>query len=178
MRRRRDAQPIAFGAIHGRYSRSPAAVETILTELEAAPEEAPFGRAMDDVDRLFAGDGPSAILQALDVDGGEWALAQAATLRRMSPQALAITHRQLALGAKAGSFAEEMAREYDLAGNVVLRPAIREGVRALLVDKENSPRWSPATLDEVTPAMVDALFAPRPGDSWTPLDAEPGAQGS
>lgn len=158
--------------LKARVAADPAAVETILTELEASPGEAPLGRAMDDVDRLFAGEGPAAILAALDADGGEWARAQAAVLRRMSPQALAVTHRQLTLGAAAATFAEEMAREYDLAGNVVLRPDMGEGVRALLVDKDNAPRWSPATLDEVTPAMLDALFAPRPGDRWTPLDAE------
>ena len=148
----------------------PAAVETILTEFEAAAGEPPLARAMDDIDRLFAGDGAAAILAALDADGGDWARAQAERLRRMSPQALAVTHRQLTLGAQAQSFAQEMAREYDLAGNVVLRPDIREGVRALLIDKDNAPRWTPATLDEVAPAMIDALFAPRPGDSWTPLD--------
>ena len=163
--------------LKGGLADDPAALETILTELEASPGEAPLGRAMDDIDRLFSGDGPAAILAALDADSGEWAQAQAALLRRMSPQALVVTHRQLALAAQAASFAEEMAREYDLAGNVVLRPDIREGVRALLVDKDNAPRWTPATLDEVTPGMVEALFAPRPGDRWTPLDADAARSG-
>ncbi len=147
----------------------PAALETILTEFETAAGEPPFARVADDVERLFAGDDPLAIVDALEADGGEWALAQAAHLRRMSPQALAVTQRQLALGADAATFAEEMAREYDLAGNVVARPDMAEGVRALLVDKDNAPRWSPGRLEEVTPELVEALFAPRPGDRWTPL---------
>ena len=154
-----------------RVAADPAAVETILTELESSPGEPPLGRAMDHIDRLFAGDGPAAILAALDADGGDWAQAQAALLRRMSPQSMAVAHRQLVLGAQTQTFAEEMAREYDLGGNIVMRPDLKEGVRALLVDKDNAPRWTPPTLDEMTPAMVDALFAPRPRDGWTPLDA-------
>ena len=152
-----------------RLAADPDALHAILADMGAAPGEPPYARASAQVDRLFAGESVAAILQALDADGGDWAREQVAGLRRMSPQALAVTFRQLMLGADAKSFAEEMAREYDLAGNVVLRPDIREGVRALLVDRDNAPRWSPASLEEVTPELVDALFAPRPADRWTPL---------
>jgi enoyl-CoA hydratase len=46
----------------------------------------------------------------------------------------------------------------------------QEGVRAVIVDKDNAPKWSPADLAGVTDAMVDGFFAPLPGDEeWTPL---------
>jgi enoyl-CoA hydratase len=35
-----------------------------------------------------------------------------------------------------------------------------EGIRAVIVDKDNRPRWQPATLDAVTAADVEAYFAP------------------
>ena len=147
----------------------PAALQTALGACGTGPGEPELGVRTDLIDSLFAGEGVPAILQALDADGGEWAAAQAALLRKMSPQALEVTFRQLELGARAASFAEEMAREYDLAGNVVMQPDLAEGVRALLVDKDNAPRWSPASLDEVAPDLVERLFTPREGDRWTPL---------
>jgi enoyl-CoA hydratase len=45
-----------------------------------------------------------------------------------------------------------------------------EGVRALIVDKDNSPKWDPPTPEAVTDAWIDAIFAPLPADKeWTPL---------
>ena len=47
-----------------------------------------------------------------------------------------------------------------------------EGVRAVLVDKDNAPRWDPATPEGVTDEMLDAIFAPLPdGQEWTPFPA-------
>ena len=43
-------------------------------------------------------------------------------------------------------------------------------VRAVIVDKDNAPRWSPTDLEGVTDEMLDELFAPLPpGEEWTPL---------
>ena len=51
-----------------------------------------------------------------------------------------------------------------------MRPDFREGVRAVIVDKDNAPRWDPATLEDVTEAMLDAIFAPLPADEeWHAL---------
>ena len=64
-----------------------------------------------------------------------------------------------------------MAAEHRLAARVIQTHDFREGVRALLIDKDNAPRWDPATPDQVTGAMLDALFAPAlPGEEWTPFE--------
>ena len=69
-----------------------------------------------------------------------------------------------------GAFAENMAMEYRLGGRVVRTHDFQEGVRAVIVDKDNAPKWSPADLAGVTDAQLDALFAPLPTDEeWTPL---------
>ena len=68
------------------------------------------------------------------------------------------------------SFADNMAMEYRIGARVVARHDFLEGVRAVIVDKDNAPHWAPATLEGVCEAMLDEIFAPLPADQeWTPL---------
>ena len=68
------------------------------------------------------------------------------------------------------TFADNMAMEYALGGRAVQTHDFQEGVRAVIVDKDNAPRWEPSTLDGVDFAILDRLFAPlSEGDAWTPL---------
>jgi enoyl-CoA hydratase len=65
-----------------------------------------------------------------------------------------------------------MRAEYCLAARMMLRPDFAEGVRAVLIDKDNCPRWDPATPQGVTPEMLDEIFSPMPdGEAWTPFPA-------
>ncbi len=121
---------------------------------------------------LFGHQTVEAILDALEADSGEWATRTLATLRTRSPQTLKVALRQLRAGARMTSFAEVMAMEYRIGCRVVHRHDFLEGVRAVIVDKDNAPRWSPSTLEAVDEAMLEAIFAPLPpGQEWTPLDA-------
>jgi enoyl-CoA hydratase len=122
------------------------------------------------IDRIFALESVEAIVAALDADGSDWSKTQAATLATKSPQTLKVTFRQLREGAKMPSFADEMRQEYRIACRVSQRHDFIEGVRALIVDKDNVPKWDPATLSSVTDAMLDEIFAPLSAEEeWTPL---------
>ena len=157
----------------------PKALDTLLTEREADAGEPPLARQRADIDRLFGAQSVEAILDALEADGGEWAQAQVATLKTKSPQALKVAFRQLRQGRDMASFEAEMAVEYRIAARVCTSADFREGVRAVIVDKDNAPRWDPPTLAQVTEQRLDAIFEPLPeGEEWTPVQAhEPGAQG-
>jgi len=51
-----------------------------------------------------------------------------------------------------------------------LRPDFTEGVRAVIVDKDNQPQWAPPTPEAVTDDLLDAIFAPLPPEEeWKPL---------
>lgn len=66
-------------------------------------------------------------------------------------------------------FAAEMTREYAVGSRVVVRHDFLEGVRAVIVDKDNAPVWSPDTPEGVTDDLIDAIFAPLPEiEAWTP----------
>ena len=122
------------------------------------------------IDRLFAGGSVEAIFAALEGDGSDWAKAQLKTLQTKSPQTLKVAFRQLREGAKMQSFADEMRVEYRIAARVSARHDFLEGVRALIIDKDNAPKWDPPTLAGVSGAMLDEIFAPMPaGEEWTPL---------
>jgi enoyl-CoA hydratase len=148
----------------------PAGIERILTSTESDPGQAPIAAHRDDMDQLFGGHSVEGIFEALEGDGSEWASAQLATLRTKSPQTLKVAFRQLSLGAKLRDFADNMRMEYRIGARVVQRPDFLEGVRAVIVDKDNAPKWNPASLEGVSVAMLDEIFAPLPADQeWSPL---------
>jgi enoyl-CoA hydratase len=122
------------------------------------------------INRIFALDSVEAIFTALEADGSDWAQAHLTTLRTKSPQTLKVSFRQLREGARMQSFADEMRQEYRIACRVSSRHDFLEGVRALIVDKDNKPAWNPSTLEGVTTAILDEIFAPMPaGEEWSPL---------
>jgi enoyl-CoA hydratase len=145
-------------------------IKEALAGLESAPGPAPIAAQRSDIDRMFGGDSVEAIFAALATDPSDWAKAQLETLKTKSPQTLKVAYRELRQGARMASFAEEMAVEYRIGARVVQRRDFIEGVRAVIVDKDNAPRWDPATLEGVTEAMLAAIFGPLPADEeWRPL---------
>lgn len=149
----------------------PARTETLLTEFEADAGRPPIAQHQDEIAKLFSGESVEAILEALEAADTDWAREQLKVLATKSPQTLKVAFRQLRLGAAAKTFAENMAIEYRIGARVVQRHDFLEGVRAVIVDKDNAPRWDPPTPDAVDDALLDAIFAPLPPEqAWTPLD--------
>lgn len=148
----------------------PGATETLLTELECDAGRPPVAAHQDEIARLFANDSVEAIVAALREAGTDWAAEQLKVMGTKSPQTMKVAFRQLRLGAEAATFAENMAMEYRIGARVVQRHDFIEGVRAVIVEKDNAPKWSPATLEGVTDAMLDEIFAPLPAaEEWSPL---------
>jgi enoyl-CoA hydratase len=148
----------------------PGAVETLLTEFEGDPGRPSLAAHQDEIARLFAGDSVEAILARLQATDSDWAREQLATLATKSPQTMKVAFRQLKLGGAMTRFADNMAMEYRIGARVVQRHDFLEGVRAVIVDKDNSPKWDPPTLESVDEALLDSIFAPLPSpEEWTPL---------
>lgn len=143
--------------------------EILLAEASVMPPEAGILAQAGAIDRLFASDRYENVLAGLEADGSDWALAQRATLATKSPQTCKVALRLLAEGRMRTDFADEMRSEYRIAAHVCGRNDFLEGVRALLIDKDNNPRWDPATPEGVSEALLDEIFAPLPaGEEWTP----------
>ncbi len=148
---------------------SPREIEAHVRRYAGDPGPAPIETNRLMIDRHFAGESVETIVESLRAEAG-WAAEQAKILATKSPLSLKVTLRQLREGAAMASFAKEMAQEMRIAARMVQSHDFAEGVRAVIVEKDNAPRWDPADLAEVTPAMLDAIFAPLPADQeWTPL---------
>ncbi|WP_342642204.1 enoyl-CoA hydratase/isomerase family protein [Rhodoligotrophos ferricapiens] len=121
--------------------------------------DAPLAARRAVIDEHFAKPSIEAILASLDADGGGWAVENAKTLRGKSPTSLKMTHRQLTEGAKL-AFDDCMRLEFRLVNRVLHGHDFYEGVRAVIIDKDQTPRWKPASLAEVSDALIDSYFAP------------------
>lgn len=104
------------------------------------------------------------IISGLEKDNSEWARKHLEILSRMSPTSLKLTFEQLRRG-KSMTLPECLKMEYRLACRTLDRKEFGEGVRALLIEKDNKPRWNPAKLEEVKDADIQAYFEPLPYNS-------------
>lgn len=135
-------------------------IELAIGEVTATPTgEAMLLSHREQIDRLFCGDSVEAVIGELEQDGSDWALKQLDLLRRMSPSSLKITHRQINQGSQL-SLKECLRMEFRMTQGCMRNPDFFEGVRAVLIDKDNAPTWSPSTLEQVTEQDVNSYFAP------------------
>ena len=145
-------------------------LDGILSTLSETPPASKIVETLLQINRHFASDQFEDILESLEGDESEWAMKELAALRTKSPQTCKVALRQLAESLKLTDFVDNMAMEYRIASRVLVRPDFAEGVRAVIVDKDNAPQWDPATAEGVTEALVDAIFAPLPvQEEWKPL---------
>uniref|UniRef100_A0A8C7FKJ0 3-hydroxyisobutyryl-CoA hydrolase n=1 Tax=Oncorhynchus kisutch TaxID=8019 RepID=A0A8C7FKJ0_ONCKI len=114
---------------------------------------------IDLIDKLFQSNSVEGIVHNLKTDGSPFAQKQAETLAKMSPTSLKITFKQLQAGGTM-SLQEVLVMEYRLSQACMVKGSdFYEGVRAVLVDKDHSPKWSPSTLKEVSEQSVEDCFS-------------------
>lgn len=134
-------------------------VDAALAALHEDPGPAPMGEHRGTIDRCFAGGSVQRIAAALAAEGTSWAEAIRDEMLRKSPFALSVAHRQLRRGREL-DFEDCMAMEYRVSQRVVHSHDFREGVRAVIIDKDQNPDWDPPSLAEVEDSAVEACFAP------------------
>ncbi len=145
-------------------------IDGILGTLAVTSPPSKIVETLFDINRHFASDRYEDILASLEADDSNWAMRELATLRSKSPQTCKVALRQLATSADLTDFADNMAMEYRIASRVLIRPDFAEGVRAVIVDKDNAPQWNPATPEGVSEDLLDSIFAPLPvKEEWKPL---------
>jgi len=112
-------------------------------------------RAM--IDRCFGAESVAEIVPRLEAAGGAWADKTLATLRTVSPSALCWTLAAIRQGANR-TLPQCQAAELALTRTTMRHPDFAEGVRAMVVDKDRTPRWQPERIEAVDPAATEAMF--------------------
>jgi enoyl-CoA hydratase len=159
--------------VKARIHDHPDRIAGILSEPVGTPPKARIEANADKIAKHFASDRFEDILASLEAAakaGDEWAMKERDTLATKSPQTCKVALRQLAQSAALTDFADNMRMEYRIASRVLTRPDFAEGVRAVIIDKTNDPKWDPATPEEVSEELLDSIFAPLPAEEeWKPL---------
>ncbi len=119
------------------------------------------------IDRHFAADQVCDVMTALQADESLFAQQTLAAMQKRSPLMLCVTLAQLRRGAKM-SVSDCLRMEREMVRHSFEHGEVVEGVRALVIDKDNAPRWSPSGILDVTQQHIQQFFAPV----W-PLHAHP-----
>jgi enoyl-CoA hydratase len=139
-------------------------VDAILAAFAQPAGEGPVMAQRAAIDRLFARDRVEDILAALDAPAAHgidapFASAAAALMRTKSPTSLKIALAQMRRG-RVLDFAACMRTEFRIVSRVLHGHDVYEGIRAVIIDKDQKPRWQPPTLEAVSAAEVERHFAP------------------
>ncbi|MEU9580384.1 enoyl-CoA hydratase/isomerase family protein [Streptomyces chilikensis] len=121
------------------------------------------------IDACFSAGTVEEIVRRLLAHGDPTAAETARTLLDRSPTALKVTLAALRRARRLGTLERVLDQEYRLSCTALTTPDLVEGIRARIIDKDRAPRWSPATLQEVTDADVERWFTPLHGREPGPL---------
>lgn len=134
------------------------AADAAISALESPVDEAPIAAQRTRIDAIFSHASVEEILLALDVDMSDWARTAAAALRSKSPISQKIAFRQLREGARL-AFDDCMRMEFRMVNRIIAGHDFYEGVRATIIEKDNVPKWKPASLAEAGEVEVNGYFA-------------------
>ena len=138
-------------------------VDAAIRRLASPIAPGPVSAHRAEIDRIFAGESVAAIMAALAADGSAFADETLKTMQTKSPTSLAVALRQMQIGA-AMTIEQAMTTEFRIVSRICRGKDFYEGVRATIVDKDQKPVWSPARVEDVSNADIDAIFAPLGSD--------------
>jgi enoyl-CoA hydratase len=153
-------------------------VDPLLDGLHEDPGPGELEPLREPIARCFSAESVEAIMERLRAERGAaatWAEGVANDLAGRSPTSLKITHRLVRL-ARGLDLRETLRHDFRLACRCLDGNDFHEGVRAVLVDRDRSPKWVPQRLEDVSEAMLEAYFAPL-GDADLELPSRAEMQG-
>ncbi len=155
----RDVATMKQAVLTGDYSGDARArLDAILARFSERAGTPSYAEHRESINRCFAKATVTDIIIALKMDDTEWSQDQADILAHRSPLSMSVSLKALREGAGMASFEDDMRMEYRIACRITRSHDFLEGVRAVLEDKDNRPRWDPISLCHVKPEMIDRMF--------------------
>ncbi len=157
-----------FAQVVERLTNGEPAAAAIAAEAAPPPPSALDGQRQL-IQNCFSAQDLGAILTKLDeaaAQGSDFAREAGKAIRAKSPLSLTIALRQMQIG---GGFdlGEALRTEFRIASRICKSHDYYEGVRAVIIDKDNKPRWNPASIESINAAEIEAYFAPLPEGELT-----------
>ena len=178
-----DAIALGLATHHVRFERFAAVIESLAGGMHpdralglnaAAPGAASLAGQSAVIHAAFSEGNVAGVLSALDrlaAQGSAFAAETARGMRTKSPQSMAIALEQMRLGASM-TFEEAMTHEFRIVSRICEPGSdFYEGVRALIIDKDNKPKWRVGEPSGVMPADAARYFAPLSDDLTFPAFA-------
>ncbi|ALK95505.1 3-hydroxyisobutyryl-CoA hydrolase [Massilia sp. WF1] len=137
----------------------PAAIRAFAAPFAAQAGDSQLQQQRALIDRHFAASSVQAVMESLAGDASPFAQKALAAMRQRSPLMMSVTREMLVRGASM-DVAGCLRMERSLVRRNFEHGEVLEGVRALVIDKDNAPAWNPPTLEAVTPEMVARFFEP------------------
>lgn len=133
----------------------------VLAAFHTDPGPAPIAALRPAIDRLFVGDDAAAIVARLEAEPGEWAAGLASLIGAKSPTSVAVALHQVRIGGSL-SFEDCMRTEFRIVSHILEGHDFYEGVRSVLIDRDNAPNWRPASFAAIAPGAIEAHFTTIP----------------
>lgn len=137
-------------------------VGVTIAHFAAAPPPPVLAARQDSVDDIFALGSVEEIIATLAVGTEDWQTKAFKTAGQRSPLALKLTLAAVRQARDMTSLEDSLNLEYRLVTRLFRHGEFIEGIRALLIDKDKAPKWSPPTLEEVSKEMIASFLAPLP----------------
>ncbi|WP_421786466.1 enoyl-CoA hydratase/isomerase family protein [Hyphobacterium sp.] len=138
-------------------------LEVILEAHSGDPGSSELALVRGLIDAAFAGDDVSEMMSRMTEAGDAWSAKQVKIMGTKSPTAMVLTAKCLRRGADL-SFEDVMRQDLRVSMRCLEGTDFYEGVRAVIIDKDNAPNWSPADIGDVDAEALDAYFEPLPDD--------------
>ena len=139
-------------------------VENALAKYAIEPPPSELAAQRSWIDECYAGETVEDIVTSLRGNGSAPANDAADLIATRSPISLSVTLQAVRRAATLKTVEDVLVQDYRVSSASLRSHDLVEGIRAQLIDKDRNPKWSPATLAEVTKADIEAYFAPVDDD--------------